>query len=86
MKDKIVTVVLPMADRTQTQFDTNPELKRQVKLLMVHEGVTSQAQLFLEALDMKWGNKYPDLRAAIKSQLAPKYTGNDALNKLLGRD
>lgn len=63
--DKMVTVKLPMADRTQTQFDSSPEVKRQVKLLMIHEGIDNQAALFLGALDIVWGNKYPELRQAI---------------------
>lgn len=58
--------------RTQTQFDTTPELKRQIKLLMAHEDYASQAELFLQALDHAWGDKYPDLRKQIQAALQPR--------------
>jgi len=58
-----------MADRTQTQFDSSPELKKQIKLLMINEDIKSQAQLFLEALDKRWGDKYPELRKVIQAEL-----------------
>lgn len=57
-------IVIEMEKRTQIQIDCSPELRQQIRVLALQEGITLRAAV-LKAL----AEKYPELKDAVKAEL-----------------